>query len=153
MFSILNLIEMHRHIVHRILKYDSGVFVRKDELDEANTNAANEIFGLVLNFEQHASENNYECMLVFHPIRTEVINGKYHESLVMEDFFKRIKKESNTPMVDLLRFYTEEKNMNPDNVFEYFWKVDNHHNARGYELFATGVEQKILQEGLINPTP
>jgi lysophospholipase L1-like esterase len=93
-------------------------------------------------YSQLAVQNNFTCIQLLRPDKSEMETGKYvfnvHELLQNTDTLKQY----NT--FDLLSYYKDSLHINDKNVNAFFWKVDQHHNSVGYEAMAKGAFMAIL---------
>ncbi len=61
--------------------------------------------------------------------------GKYDFASELIDFANN----NGISNLNLLDYYINIEGLNKNSVSEYYWKIDGHHNSKGYELFANGV--------------
>lgn len=102
-------------------------------------------------FEEYASfcrENNINLYVVLRPDEHEIINIKY--SYDFSDIKYFLENNSNIVFIDLLPAYKEfidSKGMEPS---DFFWKLDGHHNSKGYEMMAKSIYSGLKEniEGL-----
>lgn len=130
-----------RAFVFEVLNYD-WLLLTKEEREREETEALDKIQSCILNFGQLAKDNSLEILLLFHPMVEEVISGS-------SPFDRMIQELSDNPQLkifDLLKYYRAEGEMNKGNAMDYYWEIDRHHNAKGYALFAKGVEKKIIEK-------
>lgn len=78
-----------------------------------------------------ARKNNTELIVIALPTKTEFNNEQYFP--VMRSILKEINFDE---MIDLLRCYLDYSKANSKLFSEYYWIIDGHHNAKGYELMA-----------------
>lgn len=93
-------------------------------------------------YNQLAHEHNFFCIQLIRPDKHEIIDGRYvfdvKELTKGTDTFTRFKT------FDLVAFYRDSMQVNQQNVNNYFWNIDQHHNAKGYALMAKGAYAAIL---------
>jgi len=93
--------------------------------------------------------NGFKTIVIFHPVPYEVLEKKYRFDFQHIIDYLRI----NFPQIitiDMLRIFLYDYNINNDNIYHYFWEKDGHHNAKGYELFARGVDWKLKETGMMD---
>jgi lysophospholipase L1-like esterase len=108
--------------------------------------AEDNIYSTLLLFKKLANENNFELLVVFHPFKYEIIN-KY---LGLINVITKIESNTSIHYFNLHEYFKNEESITTDNVHSYYWMLDGHHNALGYEAFARGVEYKLNQMGIID---
>ncbi|MFH1319641.1 MAG: SGNH/GDSL hydrolase family protein [Bacteroidota bacterium] len=128
-----------------VLKYD-WLFLKPDEKIIESRIALEKIYSCILMFEELSKNKNFDLLIVFHPRIHEVIKGKFD----FDEMILNLNSETQIAILDLLDFFINRENMNKTNVSKYYWPINKHHNAKGYELFAKGVEEKILDWGFID---
>jgi len=129
-----------RVFVIEVLKYD-WLFLTEAERKREETVALDKIHSCILKFGQLAKDKDLEILLIFHPMIEEVVSGNFSFNETME----KLSNEPHLETLDMLDYYQNKGNMNQDNVGDFYWEFDKHHNARGYEVFAKGVERKIME--------
>lgn len=117
------------------------LFLNESTFEKEKERAEEELKELLLYFEDLSEENGFELLIVFYPVSVEIRNESYNHwnELIM------FCKYSNIEYLNLLKYYLLEGGINQNNVSEFFWKSDGHHNAKGYEKFAEGVLWKLQQ--------
>lgn len=94
------------------------------------------IQSILLLFKQMSLKFNFKFVLAIYPEHWEVVNKKY-------DYWTetiKFAQQNKITTVDLLKFYTDSVHMNDSNISNYYWIKDGHHNAKGYEKMAEGIE-------------
>lgn len=94
---------------------------------------------IILLFEKMSEIFNFKFVLVIYPEHWEVVNKKYDYWAETINFAQ----QNGIITVDLLKFYTDSVQMDDSNISNYYWMKDGHHNAKGYEMMAEGIEQTI----------
>lgn len=89
--------------------------------------------------------NNIKLLTVFHPQYFDITSGQF----LLEPIYDWYLNNISNQCLNLFDYFIEKENMNTKNVFNYYWKIDRHHNGRGYATFARGVEWKLNQMGII----
>ena len=93
-----------------------------------------------------ADGNNFKLVVIFHPGKGEIESGQMDLSDIHDD----LKRSNKVEVFDMLNYFIKEEKISSINCGQYYWKNDGHHNAKGYELFARGVEWKLKEMGIID---
>lgn len=91
-------------------------------------------------FSELAMKNNFICIQFVRPEKQDIEDGYYDF-----DYSKLIVQPDSLPnyfTFNLLEYYLDSLQMNKD-ASDYFWKIDGHHNAKGYAAMATAVHAYI----------
>lgn len=92
-------------------------------------------------FSQLAVKNNFICVQLLRPEKNEIEDGAFA--------FNAIDLTSGTDTLpryftyDLLSYYRNTLKINRSNASEYYWKIDQHHNPKGYSIMAQAVYECI----------
>ncbi|MDD3875211.1 MAG: SGNH/GDSL hydrolase family protein [Bacteroidales bacterium] len=106
--------------------------------------AVQELIVCLNDFAILSEENNFKFLIVIYPQIHEVFMGKYD---YWQEIIPQIKKDF--PIVDLLDYYSKELKITGEELSNYYWLNDGHHNEEGYSAFAKGVEKGLLDAGMI----
>jgi len=132
-----------RLIVHKLFNYDYSLMrpaVAKKEEEKAIRLF---IDGITL-FDDLAKKDSFSLLVIIHPNKSEVKNHSF-------DYLDRIIKackNQNVDCLNMLDYYNNREHISKKNSQFYFWENGGHHNAKGYEAFARGVEWKLKQMGI-----
>lgn len=114
--------------------------------NEKNIEFANEKIAECINmFNELSKKSGFKLIVIIHPCKSEFEVDKPSLSSALE----KIRKE-NIEVLNMYDYFKEKENVNKFNYSNLFWKYDGHHNAKGYELFARGVEWKLNEMGIID---
>ncbi|MBP7274443.1 MAG: SGNH/GDSL hydrolase family protein [Saprospiraceae bacterium] len=98
----------------------------------------------IIKYQQLCDSSHCKFVCVFHPLKFEVQDNS-------KEFVNVISfcKNNHVACIDLYSYYQQPSVKNQ--IEQYYWVYDGHHNAYGYELMAKGiyeglVEQKIIPE-------
>lgn len=97
-------------------------------------------------YHKLAIENNFKFVVIFNPHKGEIEAGQMSLSGICE----QLKHSKEVEVLNLLDYFIKKEKINSSNCGQYYWKKDGHHNAKGYELFARGVEWKLKEIGIID---
>jgi len=136
-----------RLIVHSIFKYNYLLIKPENKIYES-PKSIKLIYDCIIMFNKLAVENNFKLLVVFHPCKSEIINGYYD---YFETLIWKLKSENQSiNVLDMLDYFTEQEKINKYNYQKYYWKIDGHHNSNGYSAFGRGVEYKLKQMGIVD---
>lgn len=116
-------------------------FGSEKEIAESKTN----IVEIISAFKELSMKNNFKLIVIFHPYRTEINSKELELKTEMN-----VSIHNNIEVFDMLNYFSEKEEINSTNSGDYFWQYDGHHNAKGYEAFARGVEWKLKETGIID---
>jgi lysophospholipase L1-like esterase len=128
-----------RHINHDILKRDY-LLLKHKERKKQDKKAIKKIYFCILKFKKLSDVQNFDLLIVFHPMSNEVIKGKWE----FANIIKKINYETDIQTLNLLDYYLKKTKISKQNISQYYWDIDLHHKARGYKIFAKAIENKIL---------
>jgi|AntAceMinimDraft_17_1070374.scaffolds.fasta_scaffold29347_2 lysophospholipase L1-like esterase len=133
-----------RLFIHNLFKYNYLLMKDKQKnLEEKNSLKL--IYNVILKFNTLSENENFKLLIIFNPNDYE-ITKKY---FVFKKMIEKLNNETNINVLDLFDYFVNQAGINNQNVSDYYWK-EGHHNAKGYELFADGVEKKIIEMGIID---
>jgi len=121
--------------------------VNESEMQQRKLEAQKVITESHEKFYRFTQKNKADLLLVFHPSVAEVL---YPEYFTLRENIKNL--NANYPQlhtVDLHAYYVNDLKININNIFDYYWKIDGHHNAKGYHAFAQGVFNHIIKNRII----
>lgn len=91
--------------------------------------------------QELSNEAGFKLLVVLHPFKSDF---KYGPNRVFTELKPNlIKKVDSLNLFDAYTFYAEQKGINRDNVDPYYWVIDGHHNARGYQLMGESIGWKL----------
>ncbi len=126
-----------------IIGYKEGYFrYKKGDFAKEKKETINAI-GL---FNKLSQEYGFKLLVIFHPSKEELLI----DASTMDDVYMNVSKTGRPACFNLRTFFIKEIKMNSFNYLDYYWKYDGHHNAKGYEAFARGVEWKLKDMGIID---
>lgn len=134
-----------RFIINDILDYN-WIFLKHDDFEIEKNLSINKIFSCLLKFKELSEYNHFNLLVVLQPHRHEIINGETE----LAPLKKIIIDRTDIQVLDLLDYYKRFEGITSNNSSNYYWKIDSHHNAKGYAAFARGVEWKLKQMGIID---
>jgi len=132
---------LYRFYIHQICGYDVTSFTAPDKKRESEENIINIIERKIYALQALANTHHTGLVVVFHPTVHEIAANQ----LVLEAVMNNVK--DSVAVVDLLQRLNE-MGINATNCNQYFWPIDYHHNAKGYNAFAEALLPKAI--GWIN---
>jgi len=130
-------------LVFYALGYNQMLYKRRGTLP----NIANQkIIDVLYAFKELATKYNFHLTVIFHPHSNEINNNK----MALDAVKDALKTDTSFDIFDMLEYFNKIEKINLSNNNEYFWSKDWHHNAKGYEAFARGVEWHLNNNGIID---
>jgi lysophospholipase L1-like esterase len=117
-----------RLIVMNGLHYNWELLSPKQQEEEKNY-ALNAIAASIRNFEQLAREKHFSFLLVIQPLQNEL----------KENVLSRLHLDSAQRHIDLAPYFTEKVEGRHEPLRDYYWPVDGHFTAKGYQLEASEI--------------
>lgn len=96
---------------------------------------------LFQDYVELCKKNNITLIIMIHPGRGELSRNKYDVDL--SPLLNSFPKEKNVCVFDLLPYFKNYTISNKINTEELYWKLDGHHNPKGYEVMGQGVYEYI----------
>jgi len=123
------------------------ILIKDDEFEKRKTEALKIIYETIVKFYKYSKENNIELITVFHPSESEVCFPHFYRFSYLNELLN--KKYADMHIIDLQKHYVNNLKMNLQNVNQYYWKIDGHHNGKGYNVFAEYICNYIIENKLI----
>lgn len=127
-----------RYITNNILGYEN--FLSPDQKREELIRAQNEFYKCIKMFHELSIRYKFQFLLIF-------INDKRGE---YDHIKEKIKKEKLVPCLDMRDYMRDIEKLKENETEQYYWRNEGHHNSKGYELVARGIEWKLNQMGIID---
>ena len=137
-----------RHIIHDLCGYN-WMYVKYNDVNDVNMRSMMEIEHAVSLLDDLSRKHNFRLLVVVHPTKFE-IKEKYFP---MEKLPGLLRKDRDVEVLNLFDCFINEEKMNRSNYLTFFWEIDGHNTAKGYEFFAKGVSKKIIELDWINQQP
>ncbi len=123
--------------------YDNTLFSARDRKLNEKTSMT-DAKELSYKFSELAKANNFICFQLIRPDKNEMMTGRYVFDL--NNLIKKNDSLSNYYTIDLLAYYRDSLKINRTNTDDFFWKIDQHHNAKGYAIMAQAVNSYLKQK-------
>lgn len=143
---IYGLSYIFRLVIINGLEYNP-ILLKEEEFQKKRIDALYTIYEADKKFYNYTRENNQKLILLFHPSQSEVINPSYY--LLAHVIRKLNAQYKDIHVLNLKSYFVNTLQMNLQNINDYYWKIDGHHNGKGYNAFAEGVRQYIKENKLI----
>jgi len=114
--------------------------------DKQILDSKNKIIEVISEFKELSVQKNFKFVVIFHPTKKEIDDNK----MSLENVMDTVEGIYNVEVLDMLKYFKNKEKINQENSSSYFWKQDGHHNAKGYKVFANGVEWKMKEMGIID---
>jgi lysophospholipase L1-like esterase len=95
-------------------------------------------------FQRYATlckQNNIHLIIVLRPDKLETENNKYEYDF--SEIIHQLKADTTVQVIDLLPFYRKHLAQTQTKIADYYWQHDGHHNAKGYDMMATGIYRNL----------
>jgi lysophospholipase L1-like esterase len=131
-----------RVVVHEVLGYN-WLLIRESEMESPTRVAAEEIESVLADIQTLAEEHDFDLLVVVHPASYhEVLYGEYGNGFGL--VASRLKESGSPESLDLLDYYGRTGIINKENVGEFFWSLDGHHNTDGYLAMGDAIAETVL---------
>lgn len=124
----------------KLLGFDNTLF-SKEQREKNEEEAIKNARTLSKMYNRLALQNNFFCIQLLRPDKTEIKDGKYEFNV--GDLVQGNDTLLNYQTFDLLQYYRDTLQINNKNVNEYFWTIDQHHNPKGYYIMANGAFEAL----------
>jgi len=136
---------LYRMLSMRLFGYD-WVGFSPSEHKERTARAISQINACLLNFKTLAEQEQFVFVVLFHPMRRELVLGRY--SFDVKSIIRHL-QDNNILYIDLMDHLRANIGASKEAADEYYWPRDWHHNAKGYELMAEGILLGLKRLNLI----
>lgn len=131
-------------LIMKAIGYDHTFFSKADR-EKNSREAIVDARQLSHTYSQLAVENHFICIQLLRPDKNEMITGQYIFNV--DSLLRGTDTLAQYMTFDLLAYYRDSLHIRGSDVDAYFWKIDQHHNAKGYatmgRAIATCVEKII----------
>jgi len=133
-----------RHFMRDILGYNF-ILTKGKDAEKVKNESIQMIYNVLIEFQTLALKNGFDLLVVLLPHYYELTDN-YSE---LESLGNMINDNDSLYVVDLYQYYKKTEINRPDSIFDYFWQLDFHHTPKGYEKFAEGVAEEVIELDLI----
>lgn len=123
-------------LVMSFIGYDNTLFGVEDR-EKNKIDALADARLISRKYSELAVKNNFTCIQLIRPDKVDILEGHYEFNLA--DLTHGTDTLPNYSTFDILQYFRDSLQINKSNVDEYFWRIDQHHNAKGYEAMAKAV--------------
>jgi lysophospholipase L1-like esterase len=122
------------------------LYLTPHEYENARTEAFIKLKEVIDKYITLSKKEKFEILFVFCPLKGEVLNKEF------DDWNELLKytSEKKVANLNMLNYFINEVSMNKNNLHQYYWTIDEHLKAKGYEAFAKGIEMKIKEMGILD---
>ena len=131
-----------RLALHDVLNY-SWIFLSIDEMKIQQTIASKLLIKSLNMIETLCMDAGIAVFFVIHPHQHEVANGIYYPPPFAQVVDSLANSKRN--VIDLLQHYKIHGGLNESTIASYYWEIDLHHNAKGYELMGNSIAEEMLK--------
>jgi lysophospholipase L1-like esterase len=91
---------------------------------------------------QFSNYNSIKSLFVFHPMKESVKDGENPFNDMIE-----VLSDEGIATINLFEYYSKPEIAN--NIKDYYWVKDGHHNAKGYKLMAEGIYEGFCENYIL----
>lgn len=124
------------------VKYNE-LFIEKDNMDDYQDTAFAVIKQAMDSIQTYCHNHSSKPVFVFHPTSMDV----YFDNNCFDEFTISLHLD-DLVIIDLFDYY--QKVDVKQNIDQYYWKEDGHHNAKGYKLMADGIYEGMKEHHLLD---
>lgn len=135
-----------RHIVHDVLAFNLFL-MKEDVMVLEQQRAGRSIVAGIEAFRQLAEARGFQLVIVFHPGQWELAMREYGE---IHPVVETLKSSVDVAVIDLLEYYRARDLLMPDSLAKFFWSIDTHHNAAGYDVMGKAIASEIVRMRLVD---
>jgi lysophospholipase L1-like esterase len=137
-----------RHVMHGVFGYNYLLLSPDDAITEERT-AAEKIGRAISDFSDLARERHFKILFAFHPHAYEIKGARYVGAF--QDLVADVNRSSNSAsMIDLLDDYRTNRIITKENCDEFYWRIDAHHNAKGYETMGKAIARRVMDSHFLD---
>ena len=124
--------------VSRIFYHAAGyneLFLKPDAIDKMRPEIDSSFTALFNEYSNLCRQKGIKLVVVLRPDINEIVDNAYSYDLTT--ILTGLKADKDITVIDLLgryKNYIQATNTRPGN---YYWQLDKHHNAKGYQMLAT----------------
>jgi lysophospholipase L1-like esterase len=128
-----------RHLIHIVFGYDV-FFIHNSEYQAVHDSITDQILTLCNEIDQLSKKNNFTFIIQITSFSHE-FNTDKQELTYLEE---AIKNKTDIPVVSTFEYFRDH-GVKADNAFDYFWKLDAHCNAKGYDLIGRCMAEELMR--------
>jgi hypothetical protein len=128
----------------KLLVYE-GTLLSKNKLEIAKEEAFMSLIQAVDSINSLCKQNGADNVFVIHPFKYDINKLEFDKDCLINYMSKNEIKH-----IDLFEYYSNKVFI--DNIDEYYWVIDAHHNAKGYKLMAEGIYEGLVEYGFFEDT-
>jgi hypothetical protein len=132
-----------RHVAHDLLDYN-WYLLKRSEMEMVESQSIDLLEEGLMLFAETSRAHEFELVIVVHPLKEELDEDFLH----LQPLVDRLRSR-DIRVVDLFDYYRSAEGIPAGKTGDYYWKLDGHHNLRGYELFARGLGRSLLEWRLV----
>jgi len=127
-------------IFARVAGYNNDLTLYKGTDEEKNTILQVHATFFKEDYQAFAKEHGLQWFLCAFPMRNELRDKRYEFN---QPAFQDSLRKEGIRAYDLLSCYSAYLKTHQGNYADFFWQIDAHHNAKGYQMMANCIEQII----------
>jgi lysophospholipase L1-like esterase len=131
-----------RHFIHDLFQYD-WLLIKKSARKSEELKAVEKLKSAIDAFTTLSQEHHFKLLIVTHPTPWDVKFGKYTNNL--DHLVSYLEQGHRFGFLELLAHYRVNDIITKEDVGDYYWKIDEHHNTKGYEAMGNAIAHKIVE--------
>lgn len=105
--------------------------LKKEKLTEAEKEKLNrQTIELLRQYKAMCDKNGIRLIILLRPDKYEIVQNRFQYD------FKPILENSDIEVINMLPLYQAYMEKRSTTSEDYFWKIDGHHNSKGYQMMA-----------------
>jgi lysophospholipase L1-like esterase len=132
-----------RIIITSVMK--ANQIIKYDILKKSSSKSDTLILDLLDTWKSHLEKDSIPLFVVFLPGHLELRKGCYYHNM---NTLQKGLSDRNIPSTDLTACYLKTTDQ-AKHAKDYFWPIDQHHNAKGYQMMAECIYEGLKEKGLI----
>lgn len=134
-----------RVVVHDVLRYNWQL-MSNAQLELEERLAAEHLDVAARLLRDLCQAQGIPLIIAVHPQPHEITADTWGP---LTDLVRGLERTPGLHAIDLLERYRRDDLIDPRTVFEWFWPIDGHHNARGYEVMGKAIADEIVALSLL----
>ncbi len=125
--------------------YDELMMKNDNASYQERTKSSIELVGSIGKEYLNLSKGEFDFVLIHHPLIHEI---EFSKNWLPKELSKSMNK-NKVPFVSLQETFINENIMNAKTAKKFYWPIDSHHNAKGYEAMAKATTIELIKNNFI----
>jgi len=114
-----------------------------DQRVQAETEAVDKLFKCITDFQDLCDENQIKFCVIIHPMIEEVQSG----TTILANLIEKVEQLHSITLINMLNHFLND--IQKDDIYMYYWPLDRHHTAAGYQKFADELRVQLDKNQLL----